>query len=268
MPVAPASATAAPPSGRTNILATSARRIAVLAQDVADARAVAGAGSSGGRPGVKASRRAARRARGRTRFARLRRARGRGSRSPRPMTRAVPSPRPSCSSNADELRPTDARRKIVNEIARFQRFSRVTSAGARRPDGDERPLSPRRARSVRPGSVDREAARDALEQIVRVDAVVVRERDELGAQRARRGVAGARQASLARAAASISSERMVARGSPRAGRRRSGRRAGPGTPGGSGASSDSSSRSSSAVGRPWRRRGRMREARRSPTAVR
>ena len=74
-----------------------------------------------------------------------------------------------------------ARRKIVNEIARFQRLSRVRRAPVRSHEGDESP-SASTARPVKPSrpAISGEAASNPLEQIGRVCAVVVRERDDVG----------------------------------------------------------------------------------------
>ena len=83
----------------------------------------------------------------------------------------------------------------MNEIARLPQVLACNFSGV------ERPARPRvsaqvrgRARQPAQACIDREAASDPLEQVVRVDAVVVRERDQLGAHVLECGVTGARQA--------------------------------------------------------------------------
>jgi hypothetical protein len=46
------------------------------------------------------------------------------------LAQGAVAPRPSCSSKCPTRATSGARRKMVNEIARFQRFSRVSGAGS------------------------------------------------------------------------------------------------------------------------------------------
>ncbi len=82
----------------------------------------------------------------------------------------------------------------MNEIARFQRLSSVSSAGSVRQDVDDLPDSSA-ARPVSPSSARgrREPIGDRGEQSRRVDAVVVGERDEVRRQVLEGGVPGARE---------------------------------------------------------------------------
>ena len=94
------------------------------------------------------------------------------------------APRPSCSSKRPMRATSGARRKMVNEIARFQRFSRVRAPG--RAPRMRRTTVSSTARPVSPSSaVAGEPPRDALEQIGGEDAVVVGKSDEIGACRSR-----------------------------------------------------------------------------------
>ena len=68
-----------------------------------------------------------------------------------PEDQGPTAPRPSCSSNSPTRSTTDRRRKIVNEIARFQRFCRVRSVESLAHDAVDCPSSPI-ARPVRPSS--------------------------------------------------------------------------------------------------------------------
>ena len=153
-------ASAAPPSGRTSMRAHDPPRVAVLAQDVADARAVAerDRASLFASSVVAVVRDRERRVVGDPR-ARCEPP-ARGSRSPRPTTTA----RPSRGRAARRTRPTRSttarRRKIVNEIARFQRLSSVSTAASGFHDGDERP-SASTARPVSPSSDGSAAKRRA-----------------------------------------------------------------------------------------------------------
>ena len=208
--------------GRTSIRATRARRVAVLAEEVADARAVAVADARAS--AARAS--CANDERGVVLDPRAARApRARGSRSPRPTPTACPSRARAARRSAPTRSTSSRRRKIVYEIARFQRLSSVSSG---------RVALPRRRRAAvavaaRPVSaVERrlvgERARDALEQAVRVDAVVVGERDDVcldvrERRRCARGRGRVASAGARRRARWPSSDRRR-RGRPRSGRRR------------------------------------------------
>ena len=176
----------------------------------------------------------------------------RGSRSPRPTTTACPSRGRAPRRSSPTARRSSRRRKIVNEIARFQ----SVVVGERRRVGLPRrrrasvlvDLAPREPVERRLGG---EAVRDALEQVVRVDAVVVGERDDVCRD-------CARPALRARERPRSDRSRTTSNGRPRQrlerrGRRRSGRRRAAGSRRASGARASRRAARAPRRGRPSRR---------------
>ena len=123
---------------------------------------------------------ASRRGRGRTRLAHRRRARARGSRSPRRRSTASRRRGRAPRRSGRYARRAVRARRSVNEMARFQRFSRVRTCGSLAQDGEERPASS----TARPVSPSSEARSRTAARPVRGDrgehAVVVGKGDELG----------------------------------------------------------------------------------------
>ena len=90
---------------------------------------------------------------------------------------------------------TSRRRKIVKEIARFQRLSSVSVAESVFHDADRSPrgvFCP--TRQAVESRIAREAVRDACQQAGRIDAVVVREGDDVSSNVLESDVSRARQA--------------------------------------------------------------------------
>ena len=171
---------AAPPRGRTSIRRQTALRIAVPREDVADAGAVAAADCPLGPPrrGDAPVQDHERRVVLDTRAAGA--ARARGARSPRPSARASRSRARAPRRIRRRARPAGGAGRSVCEMARFQSVSRpsVQRAVGQRPDGNPRGSA---ACPLMPSSSGRAASWrcDALEQVVGVDAVVVRKRDDV-----------------------------------------------------------------------------------------
>ena len=211
-PSSRASATSAPPTGRTSMRPTVRGRVAVLAQEVPDARAVA----EPDRARRPRGRRAARRGSGRTRSARPL-----SNRADEVVDLLARMPTASPSrARAARRRHRPARRRVPAEEDR-ERDRAVPEVVARsaapRPvfhdaDGARRRVGGTTRETVERGVAQRTARRPAWSKSRRVDAVVVRERDDVRAHARRARRCARAKARVETAAGRLSSARPRATG--------------------------------------------------------